>query len=588
MSEQATPEQQVGRLDPVLRLASNALDSPWLHAVGGVAAGTWLADRYTASPPTVELAPGIEVQASLTDKPGLISDFGPLAGELHLPNAPVHITGPLHEGIRIDPVTLRNPINDTDTLNNYLALVTHYDSTIAQPVRDAIMWRLVEGAGIGVVAGALTYLGLKKGIYHIKEYRRLRVKERAEQAEETDLQPEPSVVPPEKSKKKHFGLVRKSLAALAITGSLVGCGSVVYGNFKQVSNQEAQYSTLLPQEIQDMDPVFEGGTVSGPFRNVPRTAIDILIEKKKSTDAALQRRIHNFVPTYRTFVHENAQYRALRQDSDVKSILHESDFHCNKAFAEIMYGRLIEEVRPNIIADTGDIQVTQGSTPVEKDCFTMLTSRIGLIPFLYVGGNHDGKVDSDANVIDVGEEGVVNAQGINFVGVKDPEETKFTRTPDSEKARLNQEIAAQGQKLAELAQKVTEDTRGIRPIAMAHRWQVLSQAILEGNILLGNAGHTHTEGGVHQYQARNGTTVQQHTVGSLIGAKESITYYSDLVQDAYFMEELINTKTNTVVGYVMYKLNKETFETEITFIPPPTDIQEPTAMENFVAETSIK
>lgn len=168
-------------------------------------------------------------------------------------------------------------------------------------------------------------------------------------------------------------------------------------------------------------------------------------------------------------------------------VLHISDMHLNPG-AWTVVRSVVEQFKIDVVVDTGDIN--DWGTHVEESYVNSIA--LLKVPYIYVRGNHDSSVTSQAvarqpNAI-VLENGITTVDGLTFAGIGDPRFTpdKQERAADSELTdkTLNQ-VRAAGATLA----RTVDAQNGKVDIAMVH--DPLSAEELAGHVPIVLAGHTH-------------------------------------------------------------------------------------------------
>lgn len=528
----------------------------------GAVAGSYIANELF--PPTVEITPELSVEASMATGDGALIPLGP-AAELNFPAMVPDIPGPWN-AIKLDASNIHNvhiPKDIETWVDRYaVGLFTQADSSIVEPIRHALIERLLLGAGIGaVVTGALGAIAFDYARIHRKDKK---VQEAAEQIvpEYTDL-----TVPPyiERPPAKRWRNVLKPLTALAVASAFVG------GLVQSAQTPTSDHKAIpLPGELTSLNKALKGATIKGPLEKLPSTLVDGFVEVKKEADRSFATSAEHFTEAYTTFAQNNERYRELRSNPNIRSLLHGSDIHCNFAYAENAFGEIINIIQPDIFMNTGDTQTYSGSIPLENGCFPALLNKLGDIPMVNVNGNHDEKTSvEDTITLNKDNDYRAEVKGIEFVGDDDPENTSWNATKESDQDDLDKESIKRGNHIADAACEIAEET-GIKPIALAHRWQMLAESIMRGCITIGNSGHFHEEWGVQGYVAEDGITpVLQHTAGSATGTGTSVSFfYNKPATIGYLMEQLYNQATNTFYGFVTYTFNTDG-TIAISFARPP-------------------
>lgn len=536
-------------------------------APAGAMLGAYAANELY--PPTVEITPELSVEASLATGDGAIIPTGP-PGELNFPHMVPDLPGPWN-AVKLDasnPNNIQIPKNLEAWVNEYgVGLFTQTDSSIVEPIREALVHRLLTGAGIGAVvagvAGALAF-----------DYVRLRRKENRGQAgpEASDAHKDPKPL-------RRWQRAVKPLTALALTGALAG-GLAHHAQ----SAKPDPGAVPLPAELAGLNPALEGATIRGPLQKLPSTLVDAFVEAKQEADRSFASSAENFTEAYETFIRNNRRYRELRANPTIRSLLHGSDLHCNFAYADNLFGKIIDTIQPAIFMNTGDTQTYSGTIPLENGCFPALLGQLGNVPMVNVNGNHDKKTAVDGTTtLNKENDYHANVDGIDFVGDDDPESTSWNSTKEDEKNGIDQESIKRGKHIADKACEITGET-GVKPVALAHRWQMLAEAVTRGCIVIGNSGHLHKEEGIQAYRGEDGATIFQHTGGSATGTGTTVSYfYNKPSEPGYLMEQLYDQATNTFVGFVTY-----TFHTNGTVSisfekPPKASINTfPTKMSGYV------
>ncbi len=556
---EGSAEQKRGAITTGLDIAAGVSS-----IAGGAAVGAYVANELF--PPTIELAPGLAAQASIASGEGLIVPTGP-AAELYFPTVPTNTLGPWH-AVKLDVNNIHNiriPKHNPDWFNNYVVgIFSQPKSNITEPIRDALIERLAIGAGIG----ALTVAAIGGAACALVRMRRKNAKLATENASLKRLHeesPTENPVAPERPQKR-WRRLRRPLAALALTATLATTGVLLYKKAEATNGSTLKGSVALPSKITTLNKFLKGGRIKGPLRGLPHTVVDGISEIKKDTDEALALSAQNFKQKYTAFLRSSRQYRNLRANPNIRSLLHISDLHCNFAYADKVFGSIIQDIQPDLVMNTGDTQTNSNTIPYEKNCFPAFLDQLDNIPMVNVNGNHDEKTPVKGTItLSKGNDYHATVQGIDFVGDNDPEDTEWSATRESGKDGLDKESVKRGKRIADIACKIMEET-GIKPIALAHRWQMLAEPIMRGCIVIANSGHLHRESKVQRYTAADGiTSVLSHNAGSATGVRGNIPIYSNYAGNGFIMEQLYDITTHTFRGFITYTFRPDS-SVKITFI----------------------
>jgi hypothetical protein len=534
-------------------------------------------------PPEAEIGPGLVVRASITGRDGLYSDWGPL-GKGSLPELPVG-AGPMH-GIRIDPISiggqpaedaLRDAAGHTASpgLDSAYALFTHFDSTVASPIQEALIHRfLVYGGlgalGVGAVAGTIALLIRHAEVHKIGE-KNANVRAQTEKVRADRLQAKlderdggttddsPTIVESLPNKERRFTRLRKRAIPLLGVAAMIGCSAGPTYLTMTRNPLPGYIPNPLPASITSQTPELAGGTFDGIVD--PQSIMDGYGAFKANTDKRLDVTARNVVTANRSFVINNARYRELiSSGKKYIKVGYVADMHCNFANMERVLPLVIKETNPDTVVELGDIENFAGTFPYEKSCHKTEVSKLGGRKFIWINGNHDKKKG--------GLNGVKEIDGLYFVGADDPEDTTFSSDKADDLPDLDRGLVLQGEYIARTACETYEKT-GHKVIALAHRWQALSAAMRDGDcVIVGDSAHRHHDDGLRRISTTDGGSTLQHTIPSFSGAELNLPYYHYAIDGGYVMQ-FFDAEASELVAEVVYTFHTNG-DVSINFVEPPS------------------
>lgn len=546
---------------------------PWLDRwrfragmimVGGLAGaieGTAVANYVR--PQEVMFTQGVDGSTSLTFSEGAdvnIDDL-PVKGEIHIPHAPIDSNALSIDGFHTD-IKLKIDPGQPDAINQVVALGADFDKSVVEPLHESIFANLMHGAGIGAAVGAgLTWGGMKY-IRHLRndradtehEINRLR-----QRADDEDL----DSANKQEHKMYRNSMVRTVLGTWAAYAAIAGFGGTVDKSLDIESSVKEEGSTPLSTTVTSAVPELEGATINGAGEQI-NAAILGINNLKNNADEFWSQGYDNMVPMINKFyANEGKQFI---NNPNIKTFVHVSDIHCNLANYKNYLDKIMPDLNPDFILDTGDDQTNSGTMFYESRCIPELEEmarRTGIklgkqVVLVKVDGNHDaiesmqnGKDRYDLN----GDHSVVQLlRKVVGVGRADPNRTTWATVPGTD-AEQKDGLAETGHQLADDACEQKADGNVV--IGVAHEPLTLAEAIDKGCVDLGVAGHTHDEEPTFSFYARDGRRVLVHVGGTTSGADTQPPLYEAAEKDSTISTIYYDETTEEFVSQATFTLHPD-------------------------------
>lgn len=485
-------------------------------SMAGLTSGVIMTNHFL--PPTVELAPGIEVQPSLTfDATGVEAFYGP--GGLHAPNMPADVP-PLFSGVRMDITKFDVPL-DTNGFETIASLASQYQTGVVDPVQSALTERLLLGGSVGLVVGG--FLG-HKALQKLQEKglgERLKTKS------------------------------RKLLVAAGATLAVAGWTNEFIDGPKRSASDSTRRS--LGTNIENRVPELRGASMTGFAAELPRLAADQALEYIDQSKSFWRGAAQSFEAEFDAYQAEGGL--DFSTNPNLVPIMQVSDLHCDYAVYDNFTQVLVQKFQPAIIINNGDTYTNAGTMPYEADCFKGFANAVARADktnessttIVNADGNHDtdeSQKGDNPKVITLDERTDYSTvvDGIPFVGDGDPTVSDWGETKPEDLGERNKLFASQGSNIAKKACEITLETNK-PPIVATHNVAAGFEVMSRGCASIVENGHTHQDGAIQSYQGDNGRTVLQHTVGSASGADGGITIFAKPKQEAIYSMQYFNKLT---------------------------------------------
>ena len=497
--------------------------------VSGLVGGAVIANQFF--PPSLELAPGVDVQPSIAlGGQGVVATYK--SYEMTAPHVPVHL--PLLPGnVHIDITNFNVPFNEHG-LKTVAALGSQYHTAISDPIQAALIERLALGGGIGLaLGGSAVYLARQK------------LQERS-LGERIKARP------------------RRALAvALASCLALVAGGEV----FTQLPDESSAHPTLMTSAgFSQQYPMLRDAIITGPD-TVPHDLAVKALDYADGVNRFWQRGARNFDRSFALFAGNGNM--TIAQNPDIVSIMHVSDLHCDYPNYRYYLPRLIEKLQPNIVLNSGDTYSNSATMPYEKNCFHDFVGAVATAnrlsgndtKIVNVAGNHDPKRPFNGDnpqVISLSAENGYQAivDDITFVGAPDLAVSTWGPTQPANPQKRGQLVVQQGSTIADVACQLLDKT-GQAPVVAAHSDAAGFETAERGCASLIETGHTHIEKPVQKYTANNGRVVLQQTVGTASGSVGGLTFEQAAGRNAPVMMQYFNTDSREFVKFVSVTLHTD-------------------------------
>ncbi|HEY8452074.1 MAG: metallophosphoesterase [Micromonosporaceae bacterium] len=249
--------------------------------------------------------------------------------------------------------------------------------------------------------------------------------------------------------------------ALVLVGSLLGVGAATV---RYSAVEEPRYEGLLA--------------------NAPALVGDVqrIADEWERYAQQLQQMVVNASLLYTTV----STLPVFEPDETMTRVLHVSDLHLNPNAWSVM-ATVVKQYDVDLIIDTGDI-VDWGTG--QESAYVEGIGRMG-VPYVYVRGNHDSAVATQAAVAEqpnavVLDNEVVTIKGLTIAGIGDPRFTPDQRTAPFTGGEPGAQLVVEaGARLAETV------TRQLEPVHIAAVHDPRAAAPLDGLVDYVLAGHTH-------------------------------------------------------------------------------------------------
>lgn len=481
-----------------------------LAGLGGGVSGAVVANNLF--PSVIEPLPGVKIEQKLTGEDGLHIDL--LGGGLHAPNVDTPL--PWLDGISAKILEINPSAGVGEFDSQYASLLSNVDGLVTQPAAQELAIHIAQGAAIGAAAGVLVSWSMART--------------RARQQESGETKPKPSL------KRRTTALL---VGAAILPAALLGAGN------DSKDGPRAESSPLTPL-ITDLVPEFQGATVEGLSGKLFNTAARKVVLYKRATDRNIALSTGNVSKAIAKF--QSRQEAEAPDLGDVRlAVL--SDTHCDKPFIDQTIATELQITNPDAVIITGDMQTNSGTMFYEKDCLDDLADmlhRVGdandkFLPATVVLGNHDAKdristereqaslesVDRDNSPAEI--------LGMPVMGVTDPVVTIWEPTLPADPAERAELLAKTGEEFADKVCEYYEKT-GVRPMVLAHEWELNAASIYRGCAWLALDGHKHYPSEiVENIMGANGQAGLHYRLGTASGIAAGFSPYQAPERDASFV-----------------------------------------------------
>lgn len=537
--------------------------------MGGAIAGSGLTGGAVGAavansllPPTVEYVPGVKAEVSLSSSSGATVDS--VFTRTELPNIPVDTPFPGIDGIHAR-ITEFQPSGDTRVLEDqYTSLISKFNETVMAPTHDILIAHLAKGAGLGAISfSALACIALR----HRRNHQEERTKTQSEINELEALGPAGEILAKRKrAELDKAGTKRKRRIAVPALVATLGLAVGISGETPIKSSEEPDKgdAVTLSAPFISQHPELKGMRVYGLAGRLIKAGIIGAGEMGGQIDSHWQKTNTNFQAAYTEFLEGKVRQYA---DPSLVAVGHLSDVHCNFASIEHNIKPVLQRLALPIVVNTGDTFTNSNTMPYEKNCMTSFVDAVdnaaeanGInTKIINVAGNHDPKKKismkrEHAELITLDED-LLTLGDLSFTGIKDPESTTWSNSPDTEEEleKLEREY---GHSLASKACDFTKSHPEGTLVALSHRTQVSDETIEKGCASLVLNGHTHGDSPIRYSEGENGQMVIQHTESSISGANIGFTLYEKPHKDASLTINYFDPSTKRFIGFVTSTFHK--------------------------------
>ncbi len=556
-----------------------------------IASGAVIGARIPAE---VEFAPGLRADVSIQPDDAATIAINPL-GSIHLPA--VYQDIPLIG--RVSPKLSFNkeigvPIagESTEQFKDYGGLARNYETSIVEPSKQAITKNALEGAGLAA-AGNLAY------IYHRRKRREKLHEVHARLADaRSKAASHPSGndivemidqaerrIPDTRHPATYYASRLRWAAGFLGCALLASCATDAIPVSK-IMRSEPAVSVPLDGRLARTFRLLKDASVSGIGGQGINAAIEKVSKEAKRVDGFWKGARENYQIAYERFKNEGGmEYLA---DSDLVPIFSVADVHCNQAYSQKLYGNLVRDFAASVVLVAGDTYTTVNALPYEAICLKNMLDQTTpdkqngrAVVTVKHPGNHDPRErpnnlvrqqakDETGEVFDqlvwldksIDYQAVVHA--VPVIAVPDPMRSGINGTKPETSHEQHELLGSQGRTLSETACAFLSET-GKPAVVVGHRPESVRETIFKGCASDVLSGHTHQTTAPTLYEAENGRTVQERTLGSASGAPIDskgdigITQYAVPRTPAVASVLLYSKSRGHVIGWIDITVTPEGF-----------------------------
>lgn len=502
------------RVGSTLLLTAAILTPPLTGAVIGL-----------TQPVVVSIAPGLSAEGSLQRQNALIVDSG-IFGSARLPAIRKNIPfiGNLSASMRANSLVLPHSPGG-NPLGLYATVYQNPDVAIKQP----FLSKITVNGGIGAGKGAavdLAAIGVGFALRGRRKHRNEQAfqKIRADDTHEMLLRTQPiasdelmtswQVVKRthERKSPKPFNRFVLSLGAVGV----VAAGITICNNHLGNEPTTMVETQAVGPQVEQLSPLLKGMTVNGIGMQLALVdAANTLTQYISAVDEGTTKIVANITKA----VNNKRQSGQLTfiNNPHYTTVAVIADEHCNKPEIDTVLPTIVHEFGVDIVASSGDNDVSRGTTPFENLCVSALKNALQPtknypkpVQMVAVGGNHDGEKTStqlralsvtglDGQrvhpivVLDKTNDFHATIQGLTFVGNSDPRKSNFgDHIQPADPIEQMTLLAKQGHQLADVACRQAEANK-VPPTVLAHDPSALYASLAKGCGALNIAGHTHRQ-----------------------------------------------------------------------------------------------